>query len=134
MHAGWIQRRFGNAAGVVREISFDPATQVVSVRDVIDEPVGPVRWQVLVDVEPTIAGDRALLAAGTRGLTLTVDAGPHASDPGSPWRVEPANPPTPEEKPNPGFWLLSLTIAPQPRLTIDVTISPVPTDAPSASR
>jgi hypothetical protein len=122
------------AAGVVREVSLDPATKAVSVRDVIDEPVGPVRWQVMVDVEPAIAGDRALLASGTRGLTLTVDSRPTASGQGSPWRVEPARPPTPEEKPNLGFWLLSLTIAPQPRVTIDVTIRPVSTDTASSSR
>lgn len=113
------------AGGVIREVTLDPDDRVVRIRDVISDPVGAVRWQVLVDVEPAIDGASATLADGSRGLRLTANVTPAGSGAAAGWRAEPAHPATPQEKPNEGFWLLSYTVEACPRVTVDVELRPL---------
>jgi hypothetical protein len=112
------------AAGVTREVSLDPREQVIHVHDLVVSPSGPIRWQVLVDVEPAIEGERAVLAEGDGGLELTVRVGPRPAADGPIWQVEPARPPSPREDANDGFWLLSCTTVAGQQVTFDVEIRP----------
>jgi len=112
------------AAGVTREVSLDPQAKVVHIRDLVVAPSGPVRWQVLVDVEPTIEGDRAVLVEGDRGLELTARIGPRPPGKAPVWSVEPARPSTPREHANEGFWLLSCTANAAARVSFDIAIRP----------
>jgi hypothetical protein len=112
------------ATGVIREVSLDPESKSIRIRDVITEPVGTIRWQVLIDVEPTLERDRAVLGDGTRGVELAVRSTPQPAAAECFWTVEPARPPTPAERPNDGFRLLSCTAAAAPEVTIEVVIRP----------
>ena len=114
------------AAGVIREVSLDPASRVVRIHDVVTAAAGPVRWQVMVDVPPAIRGDRAILAAGGRGIELVMRPEPRSAAGATPaWKVDPARPATAREKQNDGFHLLSCTVAAGPRVTFDVEIRPL---------
>lgn len=114
------------AADVGREVTLDPASRLIRIHDVVTAAAGPVRWQVMVDVPPTIRGERAILADGGRGIELVMRSQPRsAGDAERAWKVDPARPPTSPEKQNDGFHLLSCTVAAGPRVTFDVEIRPL---------
>ena len=93
------------AARVEREISLDPAAPAVRIRDTIVEPVGSVRWQCMVDVEPRLQGRTAVLATDGRAVELVVSPATAV------WTTTPATPPTPRERQNEGFRLLAAEFA-----------------------
>ncbi|MCE9632021.1 MAG: heparinase II/III-family protein [Planctomycetia bacterium] len=104
------------ATSITREISLDPVAKTVRIRDDVVEPAGTVRWQGMVDVEPQLEGNLAILERDGRGIALTLDA------PSATWRVESASPGSPDEKPNAGFHLLVAECPRAARVTIEVTI------------
>jgi hypothetical protein len=89
------------AASVEREISLDPSTHEVRVRDTIVRPVDRVRWQCMVDTPPQLQGRTAVLARDGRAVELVV------SPAAAVWETRPAAPPTPRERQNEGFHLLA---------------------------
>ncbi|MEX0669977.1 MAG: heparinase II/III family protein [Pirellulales bacterium] len=111
-------------ASMVREVSLDPVGKTVLIRDDVVEPAGTVRWQALVDVEPRLKGNLAILEKNGQGIALKLNA------PSAAWHVEPATPGSPVEKPNAGFQLLVAECPRAARVTIEVTIRPHPPVAP----
>ncbi|MEI7782499.1 MAG: heparinase II/III family protein, partial [Planctomycetota bacterium] len=116
------------AAAVTRDVSLDPATREIRIRDAIAEPAGRVRWQCMIDVQPALSGNRAVLTSNGRSLEIEI------SPRGAVWQVEPAVPPTAQERRNDGFQLLFCTLpvvaappdAKQPEVVIEVTMRPKP--------
>ena len=111
------------AARVEREISLDPATREVRVRDTIDSPVETVRWQCMVDAQPQLHGSKAVLARDGRAVELVVSPAMAV------WETRPATPPTPRERQNEGFQLLAAEFAvpaADTPLIIEVVIRPAP--------
>ena len=114
------------ATAVTREVSLDPATKEIRIRDAIAEPAGRVRWQCLIDVQPVLSGNRAVLTSNGRSLEIEISLREAV------WQVEPAAPPTLEERKNEGFQLLSFTLPvaaasrdeKQPDVVIEVTMRP----------
>lgn len=92
------------ATAVTREVSLDPATKEIRIRDSIAEPAGTVRWQCMIDVQPVLSDNRAVLASNGRSLEIEI------SPQEAVWQVEPAAPPTLEERQNEGFYLLYVTL------------------------
>ncbi len=116
------------ATTVTRDIAFDASRRTIHVRDLFTDAAGSVRWQVLVDVKPVIDGHRAVLRDGARAIELTIlaETSDHAS---IAWQVEAATPPTPRERSNDGFHLLSFTLPSAERVVADVAIHPRDSEA-----
>ena len=116
------------ASAVTREVSFDPATKEIRIRDAIAEPAGRVRWQCVIDTQPVLSGNRAVLT--DNGQSLEIEISPKEAV----WQVESAAPPTAEERKNDGFQLLFFTLpvvasppdAKQPGVVVEVTMCPKP--------
>ncbi|MFM9058845.1 MAG: heparinase II/III family protein [Planctomycetaceae bacterium] len=113
------------AEKVTRHLAFDRNTGIAAIRDTVVAPVGDVRWQAMIDAEPDIDGSRVVLRKDGKAITLDVAATctPPLAAPTT-WIVEDAKPPTPREKQNEGFRLLSCTIPRAQRVEIKVTITP----------
>jgi hypothetical protein len=109
------------AKTVRRTVSLDPKTRAIRIRDEVEKPVADVRWQCLIDVTPDLDANRAVLSHGADAIGLEIRPGTAR------WNVEPAIPPTPEERRNEGFRMLFCTIPAAERLEIEVTITPRPT-------
>ena len=114
------------AKAVKREVSLDPSTKEIRIRDAIAEPTGTVRWQCLIDVQPVLSGNLAVLS--TNGRSLEIEISPREAV----WQVEPAAPPTAVERKNEGYNLLYFTrpvaVVPraekQPDIVVEVTMRP----------
>jgi hypothetical protein len=116
------------ATAVTREVSLDPATKEIRIRDAIAKPADRVRWQCVIDVQPVLSGNRAVLTSNGRSLEIEI------SPQEAVWQVEPAAPPTAQERQNEGFYLLYVTLPAaatprdekQPDIVIEVTMRPKP--------
>lgn len=115
------------AEKVTRRVAFDRNTGVAATRDTVVAPVGNVRWQAVIDAEPTIDGGRVILRKDGKAIVLDVTAtcDPPPAAPAT-WAIEDAKPPTPREKQNEGFRILSCTIPRAKNVEIEVTITPTP--------
>jgi len=125
------------AESVTRVVALDPDSHTIRIRDMITAPIGPVRWQAMIDVEPILEGKRAILAAGDRGLELVIETLPEPIVTQEvAWTSEPARPASPGEAANDGFQLLTYTVPSAPQVTLEVTIRPraIPSPHPAADR
>jgi hypothetical protein len=113
------------ADSVTRRVTLDRQSRLARIHDTIVSPVGDVRWQAVIDVEPDIDGSRVVLRKNGKAVSLEVAAAcdPPAAAPLA-WTVDDAGPPTPREKQNEGFRILSCTVPRATRLEIEVTITP----------
>lgn len=112
------------ASKVEREIMLDPATRTIRVRDTFDDPAADIRWQCVVDVEPKLTANRAVLERDGKAIALEIMPATAA------WGSQRAKPPTADERQNDGFWILFADLPPsndatQPmrRLTAEVVIT-----------
>ncbi|MDA0253787.1 MAG: heparinase II/III family protein [Planctomycetota bacterium] len=108
------------AAGrMTREVRLDPISSVVTIRDRIAAADGPVRWQAMINATATLDGSRATLRLAEAEMAVAVEPATAA------WKLEPATPPSDQERPNAGFQLLVAEVPPQPDLEIVVRFTPV---------
>lgn len=125
------------AESVTRVVGLDSDSRTIHIRDTITAPVGPVRWQAAIDVEPILEGNRAILADGDRGIELVINTLPAPMETRvATWKSEPARPASPREATNDGFHLLSCTVSQAPQISLEVTIRPraTPSLRPAADR
>ena len=112
---------------VTRRVSFERTSGLATIHDIVVAPVGDVRWQAVIDAEPAIEGGRVVLRKDGKAVALDVTAtgDPPLADPVT-WAIEDAKPPTPREKQNDGFRILSCTVPRANKVEIKVTITPAP--------
>jgi hypothetical protein len=109
----------GQAAAVRRTVRFDHAAGVAVMTDEIEAPAGAVRWAVVTDAEVTLAGQDALLRKRGKQITLRrVDRS------GGDWQLADATAPTPRERSNKGFRILSFTAPRSDSLRLEVGLRP----------
>lgn len=106
----------GQCTKLTRRIDFDAAARTVRFTDTLAEPAGPVRWQAVTDATVTLDGATATLEKGDRKLVF------ECADKSLKWTVRDATPPTPEEKPNTGFRIVSVETPKAATVTLGVTI------------
>lgn len=106
------------AAKVIRKCAFDSRTGSVLISDEIEAPTGTVVWRAVTDASPEVRGKEVLLSKNGKSVTLRLRSAQ------GDWSISDAKPPTPEENPNKGFKVISLTLPQAASAGIRVEILP----------
>ncbi len=108
----------GSAEKIVRTSHFDAANGSVRIHDEITKPAAEIVWRAFTDAEATLQGDSVILKKGSKQITL------RRISPAGTWSITDAKPPTPEEKQNPEFRAIVLTVPMADPASLVVEIEP----------
>ncbi len=102
-------------ARAMRGVTFDKTNGAVSIKDLVEKPVGDLRWAVVTDASVRLDGKSVMLEKNGKRLILSRE-----DDMGGEWREFSLLPPTPEQNKNEGFRMLGFVVARGEELRIHV--------------